>query len=155
VAGDFYTMAARASRELGRPAVLVAGAEAESLKGTLPDSITAIGWASFPGLFRRASAVVHPGGVGTTAQVLRAGVPQLVVPHSHDQFDNAERIRRMGCGRILYRSRVTTRSLTRELSRLLSDSDAASKAQQECHPVRVENGAARAAAVLVETFSAV
>jgi UDP:flavonoid glycosyltransferase YjiC (YdhE family) len=36
-------------------------------------------------LFPRAAAVVHHGGSGTTAAVLRAGVPQVIVAHIADQ----------------------------------------------------------------------
>ena len=42
--------------------------------------------------------IVHSGGIGTTAQALRSGHPQVVVPFAFDQFDNAERIARLGCG---------------------------------------------------------
>ncbi|HSH14820.1 MAG TPA: glycosyltransferase, partial [Verrucomicrobiae bacterium] len=75
VAGDFYTMAALAAQDLHRPAVLVAGSAAGALKGSLPPTMAAVEWANFPKLFARAAAVVHSGGVGTTAQALRAGVP--------------------------------------------------------------------------------
>jgi spore coat polysaccharide biosynthesis predicted glycosyltransferase SpsG len=44
----------------------------------------------------RASVVVHQGGIGTTAEALRSGRPMLVVPFAHDQYDNAERVRRLG-----------------------------------------------------------
>ena len=50
-------------------------------------------------LFPRAAAVVHPGGAGTLAQALRAGRPMLVVPHAHDQPDNAARATRLGVAR--------------------------------------------------------
>ncbi len=36
-------------------------------------------------LFPRCKFVVHHGGAGTTAAVLRAGVPQIVLPHTADQ----------------------------------------------------------------------
>ena len=47
-------------------------------------------------LFPRMAAVVHHGGSGTTAQALRAGVPQVIVPHIMDQFYYAERLLRLG-----------------------------------------------------------
>ncbi|MBW2448308.1 MAG: glycosyltransferase, partial [Deltaproteobacteria bacterium] len=40
----------------------------------------------------------HHGGAGTTANALRAGVPQVVVPHIVDQFYWAARVRRLGVG---------------------------------------------------------
>lgn len=39
----------------------------------------------------RALANIHQGGIGTTAQALRAAKPMIVVPYSHDQPDNARR----------------------------------------------------------------
>jgi rhamnosyltransferase subunit B len=49
----------------------------------------------------RAAVLVHHGGIGTAAQALAAGIPQLVVPSAHDQPDNAVRIRRLGVGDFL------------------------------------------------------
>ena len=43
-------------------------------------------------LLPRCAALVHHGGIGTTAEALRAGVPQVIVPLAYDQFDNAARV---------------------------------------------------------------
>src|SRR6185437_316383 len=40
-----------------------------------------IGEVNHAALFPRLAAVVHHGGAGTTATTLRAGVPQVIVPH--------------------------------------------------------------------------
>jgi rhamnosyltransferase subunit B len=45
--------------------------------------------------------LVHHGGIGSSAQALYAGVPQLVVPSAYDQFDNALRLQRMGVARVV------------------------------------------------------
>lgn len=50
-------------------------------------------------LFPRCAAVVHHGGIGTTHAALRAGVPQLVVPHLLDQYYTAHRLELAGVGR--------------------------------------------------------
>ncbi len=152
VAGDFYEVAARVSRRLGCRAVLVTGAGADALRPNLPPNCVTTGWASYPGLFSRAAAVVHQGGVGTTAQALRAGVPQLVVPFAHDQFDNADRIRRMGCGRVLFRSRVTDTTLAREIAALLADPQVPARARAEREAIRAEAGAAAAADEITRRF---
>lgn len=96
---------------------------------------------------------VRQGGVGTTAQALRAGVPQLVVPFAHDQFDNAERVRRLGCGRILRRIRLAERSLVRELEALLANQEIAAAADEEGRRIREGRGAAEAAEVLLRRFA--
>jgi len=64
----------------------------------LPDTIHVVGSVSHPKLFPLMSAIVHHGGAGTTANALRAGVPQVVVPHVLDQFWWAARVRRIGVG---------------------------------------------------------
>jgi vancomycin aglycone glucosyltransferase len=64
----------------------------------LPDTIHVVGSVSHPKLFPRVAAVVHHGGAGTTANALRAGVPQVVVPHIVDQFYWASRTCQIGVG---------------------------------------------------------
>ncbi|MFG5411311.1 nucleotide disphospho-sugar-binding domain-containing protein [Piscinibacter sakaiensis] len=44
-------------------------------------------------LLRRSAALVHCGGIGTLAQGLAAGCPQLLLPYTFDHFDNARRLR--------------------------------------------------------------
>jgi UDP:flavonoid glycosyltransferase YjiC (YdhE family) len=47
-------------------------------------------------LFPRLAAVVHHGGSGTMANALRAGVPQVIVPHIMDQYYWAHRLETLG-----------------------------------------------------------
>lgn len=47
-------------------------------------------------LFPRLAAVVHHGGSGTTSAALRAGVPQVIVPHFLDQYYFAHRLEVLG-----------------------------------------------------------
>jgi UDP:flavonoid glycosyltransferase YjiC (YdhE family) len=100
-------------------------------------------------LFPRARAVVHQGGAGTTAQALRAGCPMLVVPHSHDQPDNAFRVVRLGVARMLYPKRYTAVRAAKELRRLLEDRSYTERAQQTAAIVAAEGGADAAAAAIV------
>ncbi len=62
----------------------------------LPEGVRHVPFAPFSALLPHCSALVHHGGVGTMAQALRAGVPQLMMPMSHDQFDNAAICRKLG-----------------------------------------------------------
>lgn len=41
---------------------------------------------------------IHHGGIGTTAQLLRSGIPQLIYPKAFDQFENAKSLVRINCG---------------------------------------------------------
>ena len=71
-------------------------------------------------LLPRAKALVHHGGIGTISQAFAAGIPQLITPFAHDQFDNAARVERLGCGFQLPRSRGAL-TLQASLRRLLED----------------------------------
>ncbi len=65
--------------------------------GTLPPSAMVVGGpVPHAKLFPRVACVVHHGGSGTTASALRAGVPQVVVPHLMDQYYYAHRLERLG-----------------------------------------------------------
>jgi len=138
-AGDFYARAARAAGDLGVRAVLLAGAGAEALRD-LPPGVAAFPSAPYHALFPRASAIVHSGGVGTTAQALRAGKPQVVVPFAHDQFDNADRVRRLGLGRIARRGGRPEGALRD----LLADGAARARAAEIGRRVAAEDGPAAA-----------
>jgi UDP:flavonoid glycosyltransferase YjiC (YdhE family) len=87
-------------------------------------------YASFGGLFARASAVVHHGGIGTCAQALAAGVPQLLMPMAFDQPDNAERVTRLGVGEAIPPVRFTAERVAAALGRLLSAEQVAAACRQ-------------------------
>lgn len=139
----FYADAAAAAQLLARRALLLVGREAElSLGGQLgARDILVAGYAPHSLIFPRAAAVIHHGGIGTTAQALRAGVPQLVCPIFGDQPDNAYRVRRLGVARSLDFTRVTPRRLASELARLLADPGLAGKAKAVARRLAGEDGA--------------
>lgn len=60
--------------------------------GALPKGWRVVRDAPHALLFPRTAAVVHHGGSGTTAQALRAGVPQVLLPLILDQFHHAHRL---------------------------------------------------------------
>lgn len=57
-----------------------------------------VGRVSHDQLFRYASMVIHHGGAGTTASVLHAGVPNIIIPHIGDQWFFASEVKRLGVG---------------------------------------------------------
>ena len=60
--------------------------------------IKRVGKVSHDQLFRHGSMVIHHGGAGTTASVLHAGLPHIVIPHIGDQWFFAGEMRRLGVG---------------------------------------------------------
>jgi rhamnosyltransferase subunit B len=145
VAEDFYRESVNAARLLGRRAVLLIG-DARNLPGEpLPEGIVAFDYVPYGQILPRAASIVHQGGVGTTGQALRAGVPSLIVPFNHDQPDNAYRVERLGVGRTISRKKYTATVAARELDRLLTDKNYAERARAVGRVVRSEDGAKTAA----------
>jgi rhamnosyltransferase subunit B len=64
----------------------------------LPPTIVHASFAPFRKLFPECAAVVHHGGIGTTARAMACGVPQVICPLCFDQIDNAVRINALGTG---------------------------------------------------------
>ncbi len=147
IADDFYIESLKAARLLGVRAVLLVGPDGELDVADGADAI-AIRYAPFSQLFPHAAAIVHQGGVGTTQQALRAGRPQLVVPHLGDQFDNAARIVRLGCGATLSRRRYTSDRIVPALGQVLSDFSVAERSIHLGRRASSEDGAAVAANLL-------
>jgi UDP:flavonoid glycosyltransferase YjiC (YdhE family) len=150
VAGNFYLDSITAAQALGRRALLLIGHARNMPSSPLPDGVAAFEYAPFSQVLPRACAIVHQGGVGTTGQGLRSGKPVLILPHAHDQFDNGNRVARVGCGRVLPRPRYNAETATRELRMLLEDSSYSQAAAQIGEVVRQEHGA-RVAADEIET----
>ena len=131
-------------------AVLLTGGFAANCPARVPDGVLLVDRAPHQLLFPRARAVVHQGGAGTTAQALRAGCPMLVVPHSHDQPDNAFRVTRLGVARTLFPKHYTAARAATELERLLGDPSYAARAGETARIVSAEGGADAAADAIQE-----
>jgi UDP:flavonoid glycosyltransferase YjiC (YdhE family) len=138
-AGDFYRDSLQAIGKMGVRALLLTGSHPQGLPETLPAGVMAVSYAAHSEVFPRASAIVHQGGIGTTAQAMRAGRPALIVPFAHDQFDNAERVRRLGAAEVVYRSRYNALTAETALGRLRNcDSAAAQLGDSVCAERGVE-----------------
>jgi UDP:flavonoid glycosyltransferase YjiC (YdhE family) len=121
-AGSFYDVSAKAAIKLGVRAVLLIGSDERNRpRQKLPDIICVANYAPYSALFKRAAMVVHQGGVGTTAQCLRAGKPMLIMPYSHDQPDNGRRVRRLGVARVIQRQVYSPRRVARKLKAMLEE----------------------------------
>jgi UDP:flavonoid glycosyltransferase YjiC (YdhE family) len=139
-AGTFYEDSIACAALLGQRAVLIVGKGQGDKFHSLPPEMIAVQYAPFGKLFPRAAAVVHHGGVGTTAWAMRSGRPMLVVPFAWDQPDHAARVVRMGIGRSLPKRRYTPARAARELQRLLDDPEYSKRAAEIGQKLQEENG---------------
>jgi len=137
-AGNFYEESVKVARLLGRRAILLTGKN--TVREVLPDTIAAFGYAPYSEVLPRAACVVHSGGVGTTAQVLRAGRPQLVMPYAFDQPDNAARVERLGVARVIGRGEYSAARAAAELEPLLHGADYRTRAAEAAGVIQAEDG---------------
>jgi rhamnosyltransferase subunit B len=140
-AGNFYECSAQAAMRTGLRAVLLIGSDPRNRpKVALPESICVAEYAPYSALFSRAALVVHQGGVGTTAQCLRAGKPMLIMPYSHDQPDNARRMQRLGVAQQISKGNYTPAKVVRKLQAILSEPSLAVQAAKVAEQLKGENG---------------
>jgi UDP:flavonoid glycosyltransferase YjiC (YdhE family) len=135
--------------------VLLVGRDPRNLPAApVPDTTFVAEYAPYSELLSRAAATVHQGGVGTTAQALRAGKPMIVVPWSHDQPDNAMRVAKLGVARVIPRSRYRRDRVARELETILGSANYAAAAHKTACEMEREDGVAAACAGLERILGA-
>ena len=140
-AGQFYEHSAQAVLRMGVRAVLLIGTDPRNRpQAALPDTICLAEYAPYSAVFPRASLVVHQGGVGTTAQCLRAGKPMLIMPYSHDQPDNARRMRRLKVAKSIQKSNYTPSKVASKLKAMLADPSFEKQAETVARQLEQEDG---------------
>ncbi|WP_432798553.1 glycosyltransferase [Poriferisphaera sp. WC338] len=121
-AQTFFQSALAATQNLDRPAIF-ATQFTEHLPyppKQLPEHVLHVPYAPFAKLLPHCAAIIHHGGIGTTARAITTATPQLIMPLSHDQPDNASRVRRLDIGDYLPPKKFTPRRLSQKLDYLLT-----------------------------------
>jgi UDP:flavonoid glycosyltransferase YjiC (YdhE family) len=118
-ATGFFRSAIEACGLLGRRGILLTKYP-QQLPASLPPFINPCRFAPFRDLLPLCAAVVHHGGIGTTARALASGTPQVVCPMAFDQMDNAQRVKRLDAGVALGRRQWTGQRLAEALAGLLT-----------------------------------
>lgn len=117
-AARYFATAVETLARLGQRGLFVTS-HTDQLPQPLPANILWQAYAPFSELLPRVAAFVHHGGIGTTAEAFRAGVPQLIVPFAYDQFDNGLRAKRVGVADVMLAKNLSVRRMQRQLSQLL------------------------------------
>lgn len=108
---DVLARITEALRHLGVRAAVAIGAAQIDLLGPIPDD-----WVVAPELpqvamLRSADLVIHHGGNNSVQEALAAGVRQIVLPFSTDQFSNAADLERIGAAGVLAPNEATAADL--------------------------------------------
>lgn len=125
---------------------IVATSFAEQLPASLPSHVTAMGYVSLNQTLRECSAIVHHGGIGTTAMSMFTGCPQLICPMAFDQFHNADRVKSLGIGDT-YEPRTWTshKQKLKQLAGLLASLTSNAQTRTACQQLAARVGSFRGA----------
>jgi rhamnosyltransferase subunit B len=115
----YFEAAVDACRRAGLRGVLL-GRSGAQIPEALPAEVHHADYAPFSEVLPRTAALVHHGGIGTCAQAMRAGVPQLVMPLAYDQGDNAARAERLGVAGVVRPRDFTGRTVAAHLGRIVA-----------------------------------
>ena len=118
-AGSFFATAIEATAIMERRCLLLTRYP-EQVPYDIPDHARHEAYVPFSSLLPRCAAIVHHGGVGTCAQGLAAGVPQLIMPMGFDQPDNLMRLLRLGVASWVVPQRFTRDRAAGALNELLT-----------------------------------
>jgi UDP:flavonoid glycosyltransferase YjiC (YdhE family) len=118
-AAGFFRTAVAACDALGARGLLLTKYP-DVIPARLPPQVRHCAFAPFRQMLPLCGAVVHHGGIGTTAAALEAGCPQLVLPLAWDQPDNAARVAKLGAGLTLAIRRRSSGHLSHALAGLMT-----------------------------------
>ncbi len=118
---DFFNTSIEVINQLGLRALILTNYP-ETLP-PLPNNIMSIDYAPFHLLIPRTLAIVHHAGMGTMIQALANKVPQLAVPHSTDQFENAFLIEKLGFGLSLLPKNYSVNLLKKKITILINSTE--------------------------------
>jgi rhamnosyltransferase subunit B len=144
-AADYFAIALQTLKKMGCRGLLITP-HAVQVPQDLPPNVMWLAQAPFNLLLPRLSVLVHHGGIGTTAEAFRAGIPQFVVPYAFDQFDNGLRAKSLGVAEVVLARRLSVRRLHKGLARLL----ASEQVKQNCAAIASKVSAGPAPAWLVQ-----
>jgi len=138
-AAAFFAAGIEACRALNLPAIILTP-HREQLPPALPPTVHNFPFAPLSQILPRCAALIHHGGIGTTAAALAGGIPQIIMPLSHDQPDNAARIVRNGWGARLWPRQFTARHLTPLLRDALANQEMAHRCRAAAARLAQTNG---------------
>ena len=118
-ADRFFSDCIEACQLLGQRGILLTQ-HPEQLPAELPQGIQHFAYLPFSKVLPRALALVHHGGIGTTAQAMAAGIPQVIRPMAHDQPDTAARVEKLGIGASLSPKKFNAAALAERLRKLIT-----------------------------------
>ncbi len=126
---EFFKVAVESAQDLKKRALLCSK-NCSQVPSKLPAGVMYADYVPFNLVLNKAALIVHHGGMGTMVQAMSAGIPQIIRPMAHDQFQNGSLVWKLGAGAVINRNQFTVRSLTEKLDYLLTSDVIAGKCRE-------------------------
>ncbi len=146
----FFEVVIEAGRRIGRRCILLTRYP-EQLPASLPDHVLHVDFVPLSQLLPRCAAFVYHGGIGSASQAIAAGIPHLIWPLAHDQFDNAKRLEDQGVARSLSPRWFTPKRVAAKLRELTESGVVLKTCKTLATRLEYGRGIAQAASLVEET----
>jgi UDP:flavonoid glycosyltransferase YjiC (YdhE family) len=150
---DFFDVSVKACRKIGKRAMLISPSQ-ENISQSLPAGIAHFSYVPFGALMPHLAAFVHHGGIGSLAQTMAAGIPQLIRPMFGDQFDSAQRITELGIAREVLPKDYTPDNVAKALTELVDNPIYKQNSMRYAAMLAKENGVSNACDAILKYFGA-
>jgi UDP:flavonoid glycosyltransferase YjiC (YdhE family) len=148
---EFYTASAEACRRLGRRAIIVTQHEA-CVPDPLPEGVVWFRSLPFESVMPRVGAVISHGGIGTSAQALAAGVPQVILAHAWDRPENAACLQSLGVAEFVPLPRWRPEEVAASLRRMTDSAEVRERCRELARRMAGASPADEAADVIVRAL---
>jgi len=119
------------------------------VRPSIEGRVRTVAHADLNSVLQGAAAIVHHGGIGTTAQAARAGVPQVIVANRFDQPDNAVRVAQLGLGGAVLRDHPPAKQVLDVLRQVLASRHVAQQVATASGLLRGQDAIGDAASLLL------
>lgn len=120
---------------------------------TLPDNIFFTSQVPYNWLLKQVTLAIHHFGFGTTAEVLKAGLPSIPIPHIFDQKIRAAKVYKLGYAiKPLDLKTLNSDKLSKAILKAKADKQLQLKCEEAGIKISGENGTAKAVALINKYF---
>ncbi|PCJ19166.1 MAG: hypothetical protein COB02_08955 [Candidatus Cloacimonadota bacterium] len=149
---DFFSIASKICKQLDIKGIFVTQF-IEQIQNLQSDHIIICKSIDFKNTLAKIQGIVHHGGIGTSAQSLQAGIPQIIIPWGVDQYDNAKHLKKMGVSIEVSQGKSMQKNLQKALKNILSNQDIQAKAKKHSKQRNAFLGHKRAYEILIKHFT--
>ena len=151
---NFFTEGQKICNALNVPGVFIGGKLNYKLKFSQANCLQ-VPYADFSLLLPLCSLIVHHGGMGTLAQAIKAGIPQIIRPLAYDQPDNANKISQLGIGEYVFKEQFKIETVLPIVKALLDNQNYKKNIMRYSADVKISRSLHRACNLIVKKIETI